>query len=168
MSSMKLVVVGAAGRMGRTLVRVIAETDGVELAGAIERSDSTDLGSDAGTLAGLPENGVAVSDDALAAFVKADGVLDFSVPEATTAFAEPSKTRFTMSPKICEQTSSRSTRGENKNALPCFFRFRNRLSTIVFSVVMTDVCASSRPPPASASRISRTGSGERSQRILSI
>ena len=53
---MKLVVVGAAGRMGRTLIRVIAETDGVTLAGAIERSDSEDLGTDAGVLAGLPRD----------------------------------------------------------------------------------------------------------------
>ena len=39
MSEMKLVVVGAAGRMGRTLIRVIAETPGAVLSGAIERED---------------------------------------------------------------------------------------------------------------------------------
>jgi 4-hydroxy-tetrahydrodipicolinate reductase len=35
--SMGLIVVGAAGRMGQSLIRAIAEIDGVHLAGAIER-----------------------------------------------------------------------------------------------------------------------------------
>ncbi len=48
MSGMKLVVVGAAGRMGRTLIRIIAETEGVSLAGAIERADAPEIGTDAG------------------------------------------------------------------------------------------------------------------------
>ena len=37
MSDMKLVVVGAGGRMGRTLVRTISETPGVTVHAAIER-----------------------------------------------------------------------------------------------------------------------------------
>jgi 4-hydroxy-tetrahydrodipicolinate reductase len=39
-------------------------------------------------LAGLPANGIAVTSDALPVFAKADGVLDFTVPAATIAFAE--------------------------------------------------------------------------------
>lgn len=88
MTDMGLVVVGAAGRMGRTLVRTIAETPGVRLVGAIERAGAPDLGGDAGELAGLPACGVAVSDDPLTAFARADGVLDFTAPDATVAFAE--------------------------------------------------------------------------------
>jgi len=88
MADMKLVVVGAAGRMGRTLVRVIAATEGVTLHAAIERPDANEIGTDAGTLAGLPPLGVPVTADPLAALVKADGVLDFTVPAATIAFAE--------------------------------------------------------------------------------
>jgi 4-hydroxy-tetrahydrodipicolinate reductase len=85
---MKLVVVGAAGRMGRTLIRVIHETDGVELGGAIERPGDPNLGADAGTLAGLPALGVILSDDPLPVFSRADGVLDFTVPAATISFSE--------------------------------------------------------------------------------
>ncbi|MCB1497958.1 MAG: 4-hydroxy-tetrahydrodipicolinate reductase [Bauldia sp.] len=88
MDDMKLVVVGAAGRMGRTLIRVVAETPGVVLSGAVEREGAAELGSDAGVLAGLEPNGVAVTDDPLPVFVKADGVLDFTVPQATVAFSE--------------------------------------------------------------------------------
>lgn len=86
-TEMGLVVVGAAGRMGRTLVRIIAETPGVRLAGALERDASPALGADAGTLAGLSPLGVAVEDDPVPVFARADGVLDFTSPSATATFA---------------------------------------------------------------------------------
>jgi 4-hydroxy-tetrahydrodipicolinate reductase len=88
MSEMKLVVVGAAGRMGRTLVRTVAATPGVVLHAAIERAGSPALGEDAGVLAGLPPLGVPVTEDALAAVVDAHGILDFTTPAATLGFAE--------------------------------------------------------------------------------
>lgn len=87
MSEMGLVVVGAAGRMGQTLIRLIAETPGARLAGAIEREGAAVLGKDAGELAGVGTLGVAITDDPLPAFAKADGVLDFSTPAATVLFA---------------------------------------------------------------------------------
>lgn len=88
MDDMKLVVVGAAGRMGQTLIRVVAETPGVVLAGATEREGAADIGKDSGVLAGLEANGIAVTDDPLPVFAKADGVLDFTVPAATVGFSE--------------------------------------------------------------------------------
>ena len=88
MTEMGLVVVGAGGRMGRTLIRTIAETAGVRLVGAIEREGAEVIGQDAGTLAGLPPLGIAVSDDPLPLFARAEGVLDFTVPAATLGFAE--------------------------------------------------------------------------------
>lgn len=87
-SSMGLVVVGAAGRMGQSLVRAIAEIDGVHLAGAIEREGSEAIGRDAGEIAGLGPNDVAITADALPVFARADGVLDFTTPAATLEFAE--------------------------------------------------------------------------------
>ena len=88
MSEMRLVVVGAAGRMGRMLVKAVSETEGCRLVGAIEREGSSALGQDAGQLAGCGEAGVAVTDDPLPVFAQADGVLDFTAPAATVAFAE--------------------------------------------------------------------------------
>ena len=67
MSDMGLIVVGAAGRMGRTLIRVIAETPGVTLAGAVERAGAPEIGKDSGELAGLGANGIAITDDPLPA-----------------------------------------------------------------------------------------------------
>lgn len=87
MSDMGLVVVGAAGRMGLTLIRTIAAIDGVRLVGAIERPGAPQLGRDAGELAGTGACGVAVTDDPLPVFAKADGVLDFTSPAATVAFS---------------------------------------------------------------------------------
>ena len=87
MSDMRLVVVGAAGRMGRTLIKAVAETQGCVLSAAIERPGSPAIGQDAAVLAGLPASGVLVTDDALPAFVEAEGVLDFTSPEASVAFA---------------------------------------------------------------------------------
>lgn len=88
MSDMGLIVVGAAGRMGRTLVRVISETGGARLVGAVERAGAPELGQDSGLLAGLGANGILLTDDPLPLFAKADGVLDFTAPAATLAYAE--------------------------------------------------------------------------------
>ena len=85
---MKLAVVGAAGRMGQTLIRVIHTTPGAILAGAIERPGSPHIGSDAGELAGVGNLGVSITDDAAAAFAGVEGVLDFTTPAASVAFAE--------------------------------------------------------------------------------
>ena len=87
MSEMRLVVVGAAGRMGRMLIQAVAEEPACRLVGAVERAGSPVLGTDAGFLAGLGELGMAVTDDAPAAFGRADAVLDFTAPEATLLFA---------------------------------------------------------------------------------
>ena len=85
MSDMRLIVAGAGGRMGRALVRVISETKGAVLAGALEAPGSELLGKDAGVLAGLPENGIKLSADLWTMSADADGILDFTVPGATIA-----------------------------------------------------------------------------------
>jgi len=85
MADMRLIVAGAAGRMGRALTRVIAETPGAVLAGALEAPASELLGQDAGVLAGLPANGIKVSADLWSLSADADGILDFTIPRATIA-----------------------------------------------------------------------------------
>lgn len=85
MNDMRLIVAGAGGRMGRALTRVISETKGAVLAGALEAPVSDLLGKDAGVLAGLPANGVLVSADLWTMSANADGILDFTVPAATIA-----------------------------------------------------------------------------------
>jgi 4-hydroxy-tetrahydrodipicolinate reductase len=84
---MGLVVVGAAGRMGQTLIRTVHSMEGARVAGAIERAGSPFLGKDAGETAGVGHLGVPITDDPLPAFARADGVLDFSAPAASVEFA---------------------------------------------------------------------------------
>src|SRR5437879_9619125 len=85
MADMRLIVAGAGGRMGRALTRVISETPGAVLTGALEAPGSVLLGKDAGVLAGIPENGVKLSADLWSLSSDADGILDFTVPGATIA-----------------------------------------------------------------------------------
>ena len=73
--------------MGRTLVRMITETEGCVVSGALEARRHPDLGQDAGVLAGLTPLGVALEDDALPLIAKCDAVVDFTTPKASVELA---------------------------------------------------------------------------------
>lgn len=87
MSDMKIAVLGAAGRMGRSLAGAVAATEGCVLAGGVEAKGSPAIGRDLGELAGLGTLGIAITDDPLPIFASVDGVLDFTTPAATVGFA---------------------------------------------------------------------------------
>lgn len=88
MAEMRLVVAGAGGRMGRTLVKAITDSKDFALAGVLEDARSPLIGWDSGTLAGLPENGIKLVGDAAPLLAKADGIVDFTAPVASVVFAE--------------------------------------------------------------------------------
>ncbi len=83
-----IVVTGASGRMGQTLIKLIAESDKARLVGALERPGHAWVGQDAGTAMGGQPVGVTVTDDPLPAFAQAQAVIDFTSPAATVAFSE--------------------------------------------------------------------------------
>jgi 4-hydroxy-tetrahydrodipicolinate reductase len=87
MSEVRIAVTGAAGRMGRELLRVIASTAGCKVSGGTERPGSPDLGTDLGTLAGLPPLGIPLTDDPLEIAARTDAVIDFTSPSATVEMA---------------------------------------------------------------------------------
>jgi 4-hydroxy-tetrahydrodipicolinate reductase len=87
MSDMKIAVLGAAGRMGQALTRVLAETPGCTVAGGIETKGSPAVGRDIGEVAGLEPLGVAITDDPLPVFAHVECVLDFTLPASTVGFA---------------------------------------------------------------------------------
>jgi 4-hydroxy-tetrahydrodipicolinate reductase len=87
MSDMRLVVVGAAGRMGQALIRAAHSIPGTVVTGAVERAGSPHLGADAGELAGIGRLDVPITDDPLPVFARADGVLDFTTPVSTVEFS---------------------------------------------------------------------------------
>jgi len=74
----KLTVVGAAGRMGRRIIALAAESGQLEIAGAVDVESHPQIGSDVGLLAG-----VGALDVALAASwpKETDVAIDFSLPE---------------------------------------------------------------------------------------
>lgn len=85
---MKIAVMGAAGRMGRELLRAVHAAPGCEIAGGTEPAGSSFVGQDIGELAGLGHLGIAVSGDASAVIAQSDAILDFTSPAATVAFAK--------------------------------------------------------------------------------
>jgi 4-hydroxy-tetrahydrodipicolinate reductase len=87
MSDIRIVVAGAAGRMGRTLVRLITETEGCVVSGALEAQGHPDLGKDAGPLAGAGPLGVLLSDDPLTAIAQGEAVVDFTTPKVSVELA---------------------------------------------------------------------------------
>jgi len=87
-SDMRVVIAGAGGRMGRTLIHAVAATKGLTLAGAVEAAGSAVIGRDAGELAGLGPNGIKVVSDVAPLLQAADGLIEFTIPAATLAFAE--------------------------------------------------------------------------------
>ncbi len=82
---MNIVITGATGRMGRQLVTLVHQTDGLTLAGATTRPGSSLLGTDVGLMCGLGETGVLVSADLGDIQQPVDAVIDFTTPEATEA-----------------------------------------------------------------------------------
>ena len=87
-SDLRVVIAGAGGRMGRTLIHAVAASKGFTLAGAVDAPNSTVIGRDAGELAGLGPNGVKVVGDATPLLGSADALVEFTIAAATRAFAE--------------------------------------------------------------------------------
>lgn len=83
MSEIRIAVAGAGGRMGRTLVQAVHETQGLVLAAATERDGSSLLGADAGELAGIGHLGVVVRPDLEPVLDAFDVLIDFTTPAAT-------------------------------------------------------------------------------------
>jgi 4-hydroxy-tetrahydrodipicolinate reductase len=69
--------------MGRNLIQAVFDADDKELGAAIERPDSSLLGSDAGELAGVGKLGVTLVDSLEAVLDDFDVLIDFTAPVAT-------------------------------------------------------------------------------------
>jgi 4-hydroxy-tetrahydrodipicolinate reductase len=83
MADLRVIVAGAAGRMGRMVLRAMRETEGFVLSGALERESSPWAGQDPGPLSGGPSTGLAIATDPLPLLLDADAIIDFSSPAAT-------------------------------------------------------------------------------------
>lgn len=81
-TSVKIAVLGASGRMGQQLIKVILAESGCDLVAAVTHSQSSSLGEDVGTLIGQTEAGLSFTHDLTAAAKAADVLVDFSLPQA--------------------------------------------------------------------------------------
>ncbi len=81
--TVNIAIAGAAGRMGRALTEACSIHSDAQLSAALEHADCDFLGSDAGELAGIVRQEVALSSDIQAALLDFDVLIDFTSPAAT-------------------------------------------------------------------------------------
>ena len=79
----RIAVIGAAGRMGKTLIEAIQQAEGASLTAAIERPESSLVGADAGELAGVGKLGVSIVGDLSQVLDDFDVLIDFTHPTST-------------------------------------------------------------------------------------
>ncbi len=84
----RVAVTGAAGRMGKTLVQAIHDAEGLTLGAAFEHPDNAAVGLDAGDVAGVGSQGVAIAGDPARCVNEFDVVIDFTIPVATLGLAK--------------------------------------------------------------------------------
>ncbi|WP_200834002.1 4-hydroxy-tetrahydrodipicolinate reductase [Nitrincola tapanii] len=79
----RIAVTGAAGRMGKTLIEAIQQSDGVCLSAAIVEPGSSLIGADAGELAGVGKLGVVLVGSLQQVIDAFDVLIDFTAPAVT-------------------------------------------------------------------------------------
>lgn len=79
----KILVIGAAGRMGRTIVFCIEDTPDVDISGGTENPGNPSVGSDMGELAGIGKKNILVEDCLETAVRACDVIIDFTAPDSS-------------------------------------------------------------------------------------
>ena len=88
MKKIKVVVTGAAGRMGQTIIKKVLRDKGLKLVGALEISGHKNLGQDIGKILKTKNLGIKISDNIINLFANTDAVIDFTLPNATIDHAK--------------------------------------------------------------------------------
>ncbi|MFO7760131.1 MAG: 4-hydroxy-tetrahydrodipicolinate reductase [Desulfobia sp.] len=89
----RVIVSGAAGRMGRRICDIVNRNPRLELSGALEHQDNAAIGSDIGETGGFGKTGVTVSSDLSSIIDHGDVIIDFTAPEATMKIAREAAIR---------------------------------------------------------------------------
>ena len=88
MKPIKVIVVGASGRMGQTILKKIISDKSLKLVGATEANNNKYLGIDVGKMIKSKKIGIDITDDIEHIFSKADVVIDFTLPKVTMRHVE--------------------------------------------------------------------------------
>ena len=93
MKKIKVVVTGAAGRMGQTIIKKVLNDKGLKLVGALEVSGHKNLGQDIGKILKTKKVGIKISKNIIDLFANTDAVIDFTLPHATVDHAKHYRVR---------------------------------------------------------------------------
>jgi 4-hydroxy-tetrahydrodipicolinate reductase len=86
--SLNVALLGASGRMGRSIVPLIAaDATGLRLSGALAAPGDASIGQDAGVFAGTAPLAVAITDQAPRALAGAEVAVDFTLADASMGHA---------------------------------------------------------------------------------
>ena len=88
MKPIRIIVAGASGRMGQTIIKKIISNKSFKLIGATEGPGNKFLGSDVSKVIKSKKIGIYITDDIESLFAKADAIIDFTLPKATLRHAE--------------------------------------------------------------------------------
>jgi 4-hydroxy-tetrahydrodipicolinate reductase len=83
-----IAITGAGGRMGKTLIEAITNSDGIQLTAAIENPESALIGVDVGELSGVGLNNIQIVGSLSDVINSFDVLIDFSTPTSTASNAE--------------------------------------------------------------------------------
>ncbi len=83
----KVIIAGAAGRMGQRITHMVNSHPGLQYAAAFEAAGNPNIGKDAGQLALGEPNGVIITEGVESAISKGDVIIDFTFHKATMEFA---------------------------------------------------------------------------------
>jgi 4-hydroxy-tetrahydrodipicolinate reductase len=79
----RIAVMGAAGRMGKTLIEAVHRVDDMRLGAAVDRADSSLVGVDVGELVAQGKMGINLSGELNAVLDQFDVLIDFTHPSVT-------------------------------------------------------------------------------------
>jgi len=84
----KVIVAGAAGRMGQRICYMVGQNPDLELVAAFERPDNPAVGKDVGENGGFGTTGVIISPGLESVIDQGDVIIDFTFHKATIEFAK--------------------------------------------------------------------------------
>lgn len=84
MNKLNIAIIGASGKMGRSLIETVLKNDLCQLSAAIEQKNNSNIGLDAGVFMGVQTN-ILISDDLEKGIADSDVLIDFTRPEGTLA-----------------------------------------------------------------------------------
>ena len=88
MDKISVSIPGGNGRMGKTLLRLILDSDNYKISSATCLPDEEEVGLDIGNLVGKEKISLELQSDPMSLFENSDVLIDFTIPEATMFHAK--------------------------------------------------------------------------------